>query len=271
MRYLGLLAVFAPFVFALPNVHAAGREAKERAARKACLNGDATKGVDILTDLYILTNDATYVFNQGRCYEQARRYEDAVGRFREYLVMAKNATSDDRADAEKHIANCLSYLGKPETPQAVGVESGNQATAQPAPPPVAIVTAPVNTVPNAVVQATSERADNPQASSGRGLVVAGVITGSVGMVAIAGGILSAIRANNLDVQARTGTYDPSKEQSSKTYKTAEWIFLGVGAAALGTGAVLAIVGATARHEGTAVSVAPLVGPGAGGASIEGRF
>jgi hypothetical protein len=59
--------------------------AQERAARKACLKGDYGKGVDILADLFVDTKDPTYIFNQGRCFEQNRRYEDAIGRFEEYL------------------------------------------------------------------------------------------------------------------------------------------------------------------------------------------
>jgi tetratricopeptide (TPR) repeat protein len=92
----------------------AGREAQERAAKKACLVGDTTRGVEILTDLFVDTNDPTYIFNQGRCYEQNRLYEQAISRFREYLVKAKNASPDERADADKHIADCQAYMAEAE-------------------------------------------------------------------------------------------------------------------------------------------------------------
>jgi hypothetical protein len=88
----------------------AGRDAKERAAKKACLAGDTQKGVEILADLYVSTNNATYIFNQGRCFSQSSRYEEAISRFREYLIKATDASDQEKAEAEKHIANCQSYL-----------------------------------------------------------------------------------------------------------------------------------------------------------------
>ena len=61
---------------------AGGREAtKERAARKACLGGDYAKGVSILSDLFLDTKDATFIYNQGRCLEQNGRFSDAILRF----------------------------------------------------------------------------------------------------------------------------------------------------------------------------------------------
>ena len=70
----------------------------------ACLSGDYTKGVAILSELFVDTKDPTYLFNQGRCFEQNRRYEDAVARFEEYLRIAEGKLdAADRAAAEKHI------------------------------------------------------------------------------------------------------------------------------------------------------------------------
>jgi tetratricopeptide (TPR) repeat protein len=98
-------------LFALAaGARAESREAKEKAAKKACLTGKPDKGVELLTDLFIESNDANYIFNQGRCFEQNNRYEDAIGRFREYLRKAKDASAADRADADKHIAECRALL-----------------------------------------------------------------------------------------------------------------------------------------------------------------
>jgi opacity protein-like surface antigen len=114
MSAAGYLTMIIPFLISLPDAWA-GKEDQERMAKKACLTGDITKGVEILTDLFIDTNDPTYIYNQGRCFEQNRRYEDAIARFREYLIKAKNANAEERADTEKHIADCQSYLSKGET------------------------------------------------------------------------------------------------------------------------------------------------------------
>jgi hypothetical protein len=107
----------------------AGREAQERAAKKACLVGDTTRGVEILTDLFVDTNDPTYIFNQGRCYEQNRLYEQAISRFREYLVKAKSASREERADAEKHITDCQAYMAEAEAKKTAST------AAEPTPPP----------------------------------------------------------------------------------------------------------------------------------------
>ena len=63
--------LLASFLMALPTAPGASKESREREAKRACLNGEVDIGVKILTDLYVDTNDATYIFNQGRCFEQS--------------------------------------------------------------------------------------------------------------------------------------------------------------------------------------------------------
>src|SRR5664279_3083382 len=110
------------------------RAAKEKAAKKACATGDFAKGVDILADLYVDTNDFLWVYNQGRCYQQNNRWEQAISRFREYLRRAKDISESDRADTERQIADCEESMGK---------------TSAVAPPPVAAT----STVPAAQPEA----------------------------------------------------------------------------------------------------------------------
>ena len=105
----------------------AGDEVRERAAKKACLIGDTAKGVEILADLFIDTNDPVYIFNQGRCFEQNRLYEDAIARFREFLVKAKNLDPEVKADAEQHIAACQSYVARNEGSRPANPEAGKAA------------------------------------------------------------------------------------------------------------------------------------------------
>src|SRR5664279_1677313 len=85
---------------------AESKQSQERAARKACLTGDYAKGVAILSDLFIELRDPTFLFNQGRCFEQNRRYEDAIARFEEYLtVPGGNLSAEDRAEAAQVYAS----------------------------------------------------------------------------------------------------------------------------------------------------------------------
>jgi hypothetical protein len=160
MRTLILLAVLA----SLPSSAQAqaGKEAQERAAKKACLVGDTAKGVEILADLFIDTNDPTYIFNQGRCFEQNRMYQDAIARFREYLVKAKAASADERADAEKHIADCQSYVASGEGPKPAGSSGAKPAPdpSFPLQPPVDNPVQPGDAPTGAVIAAPSEPAHN---------------------------------------------------------------------------------------------------------------
>jgi hypothetical protein len=96
MRMLRLLLVVGPFLCLFsPDALAASRQAREKAAKKACLTGDPAKGVEILADLFIETNDLAFIFNQGRCFEQNLRYEDAIGRFREFLIKGAKMKADE--------------------------------------------------------------------------------------------------------------------------------------------------------------------------------
>jgi purine-cytosine permease-like protein len=117
------------------------------------------------------------------------------------------------------------------------------------------------------VHAPENVAETPSTSPGRGLVIAGALTGSVEIAAIGFGIFAAYRANTLE---------PKRERAHTTQernprnRTLAWVSLGVGAASLATGTVLVFVGLS-KHEASTAAIAPVVGQGAGGASFFGRF
>ena len=136
MRRSSILLLAGSVLLASASAEAESRDTRERAAKKACLTGDVAKGVDILSDLYIDTNDPTYLYNQARCYEQNSRLQDAIGQFREYLRKAVNASEADRADAQKHITELEALIGKQETERAAAAEAAKEATnPAPIPPP----------------------------------------------------------------------------------------------------------------------------------------
>ena len=70
-------------------------EAKERKARVECAAGDYAEGVRLLAELWVATGDATFLYNQGRCYEQSGQNDLAVSRFREYLRKAPALPAED--------------------------------------------------------------------------------------------------------------------------------------------------------------------------------
>jgi hypothetical protein len=250
---------------------AAGKQAQERAARKACLSGDYTKGVDILSELFVDTKDPTYLFNQGRCFEQNRRYEDAVARFEEYLRTAEGKLdAADRAAAEKHIADCKDRL--PDQ-SSKSLASAPQPFVPPLPTPAA---SPEPTPPPE--QSTSIVAQpEPQpaaTNSGSGLRVAGIVTASVGVAAVVAGVLLNLKVNSMlnDMETTVGGYSAAKNSDRKTYEALAWTGYGVGAACVVTGAILYGFGLRAsRRSSTGVALLPAIGPGQAGALLTGAF
>lgn len=268
MLYLAFAMVLAPTLVATRPAAAANRQSAERAARKACLNGDYTKGVAILSELFLDTNDPAYLFNQGRCLEQNRRYEDALSRFEEYLRVGKKGRVDRAAaaEAESHIASCKASLAEaqaasaPLTPPTV------------APPPIPTTGAG----PDAATLVSTPQQSQAQSDSARGrpgLRTAGIITASVGVAALAVGVYSNLKVNGLvsDME-KVGGYSPGKKSDRDTYATLTWVGYGVGAAAIATGAILYVVGRSSGSDSPArLAVSPSVGPGRAGALLTGAF
>ena len=260
-----LLGLFLSLLLVAPHAQAAGtsNDAKERAARKACLRGNAEKGVEILTDLYLDTKDANYIYNQGRCFEQNHRYEDAVSRFREYLLKARHLTEADKAETQRHISDCQSYLGKVEAPAGVAMvpassaaPQGNmQASAQASPAqPTASIQQPITA-----------------SSPGSGLRTAGVVTASAGATAIITGLVLNLKANRMSKDLEN-YYVTSTNSSRETYKTFSQVSYGVGAACLAGGALLYYLGLRRQTASSpSMALVPAVGPADVCAVLGGSF
>ena len=147
MRTRIALAVLAAGLSAGSQAWAAKPQAREKQAKKACLSGDYVKGVSILADLFVDTGDPNYLYNQGRCYEQNVRYVEAAERFKEYLRKVQSLSPADRADTEKHIADCEAAAAKARQGLSPSAETSQPpAMAQPAasaaPPPSAAAPIP---------------------------------------------------------------------------------------------------------------------------------
>jgi hypothetical protein len=101
-----LLVALAPLSARAQPREGQPRDPRESEAETECLAGRVPRGIELLAQLYVATGDANYIYNQGRCFEQNGRPEDAIPRFKEYLRKATNLTPADRADAETHIRDC---------------------------------------------------------------------------------------------------------------------------------------------------------------------
>lgn len=254
---------------------AANPDAKERAARRACLAGDYMKGVAILADLFVATKDTVFIFNQGRCFEQNGHYEEAIARFREYLIKTSSPSSEERATAEKHIAACESYLAKGD-PEKVAVPKTPQAAPpSPSEPPIApqAVSAsvpPPNETPLSVKAATERHAASDPAVNWR---TGGIITGSVGVASLIAGLVLNLRVNSMTADLeKPNNYNRSTNSTRQTYKTMGWIAYGVGGAAVAAGAALYAIGLSKHSSSDAtISLAPALAPGATGITMTGAF
>ncbi len=109
--------------------------------------------------------------------------------------------------------------------------------------------------------------------SGSGLRVAGIVTASVGVAALATGIILNLKVNSVsnDMGTTIGNYE-ARNSDRKTYETMAWIGYGVGAACLVTGAILYGLGLRAGgSSSTSVALLPAVGPGQASALLTGGF
>jgi hypothetical protein len=241
----------------LAAVGRTGREEKERAAKKACLTGDPVAGVVILTDLYLDSGDPTYLFNQGRCFEQNRRYEDAIGRFREYLEKAKNLSAEEKADTQRHIATCQSYLRE----QSVEKEGRKVPSVAVEKPPVAETGST-----EVVVGSGAPSTGRP----GTGLRIAGGIVAGLGVAGLVTGLVLNLKVNGMssDLEA---DWNPGTNSTREDYKTAGWIAYGAGAACVAGGMVLYYLGWRRAGSAASVAVIPTVGPEMAGTLVVGSF
>lgn len=259
---LCLWAIAAAAVSLPGQAGAAQLQAQERAAKKACMTGDPATGVAILADLFMDTGDPTFIYNQGRCYEQNNRCEDAIARFREYVRKATNASAAERNDVDKHIADCQALLAQSPT-----LAPGATAAVAPVPSPPVLTTLPGP--PNQAVAASAPPARNV----GRGLRIAGITTGAVGLASIGTGIYFYTRAVSYSNKvAKQPARNPSDESAGRTAETMQWVFYSIGGAAVATGVVLYVLGQpSAQAAGPVATIAPLVGPGVAGLSAQGAF
>ena len=268
---IGLLVAMPAF--------AAGKQApqsQEQAARKACLNGDYVKGTSILSDLFIQSGgNPVFIFNQARCFEQNRRYEDAVARFEEFVRTAEASTAgltpDDKTAAEKHIADCKRHIEQ-ESNRTSSPAAQASSTPVLAIAPTASASQPQATPPTPEIaqSASTTTSSNP----GAGLRTAGIISASVGGAALVAGILLNLHANSMasDMENNVGGYTPSKNSSHDNYVTATWIGYGVGVACVATGAVLFGIALRSNKAASSdVAIVPAVDSHQAGLALAGRF
>ena len=256
---------FLVFGFALATLGTSSalgqvQDPREILARRDCLTGKYESGVALLAQLFAETGNRNFVYNQARCYEQNARAEDAINRFREYLRVAKGISAEDKADVERHIAEC----------RVLQAEQERKVAPPPVPEPI-----PVGV--NASVDREVLVPPLIQDTKGTGLRISGTVMGGVGLAALAtGGIFSLLVKSTQDqVQADAGkkTYSPSLDSRGRSYETLQWVSYGVGAGLVVLGGVFYILGRRAgtRTESPSIALVPGIANGKGSLALQGRF
>jgi len=209
---------------------AAASDPRELEAKTACLGGHADRGIELLAQLFAETNDPTYIYNQGRCFEQNGRAPEAITRFREYLRKTPGLADADRAEVQAHIAQ-LQAPGPPPTPAPAAAVP---ASAPPA--PVADTSAPAVST-----------------DAGHRWRVAGIATGAAGAAFVLGGVYMGLRAralaDDVTTDANNGVYARGKYDDGQRAATLQWVGYGVGVAALLGGGAMCWWGVKQKQTG----------------------
>jgi hypothetical protein len=240
-RCLGLVILIALiFSGARPaRADAPATASRELDAKTACLSGHLETGIALLARLFAETNDPTYIYNQARCFEQNGRASEAITRFREYLRKSPGIAADEKTQVQAHI-------GEMEQQSRV------------APPPAAIPVAPPAATtpelpgPSAAGGPPSAPPDDQTRAHTRAFRIAGIVTASVGVAALGGGLYMGLRAQSLSKEvtadANEGIYSRSKYDKGSRAETWQWVGYGVGAAALLGGSLLYYLGSRSKVD-----------------------
>ena len=249
---------------------------------------------------YEAKSDPALLYNIAQCHRLAGREGEALRLYRNYVKDAPRGPYRAQAEQwiatlEKAVADHAPPVAPPEAvappappveatpvngPAAAPVTSGGPPAPVPPPgpgpsppsqaPPDWPATQPANPAPVPVAPAP------PAASTGHR--TAGVVVASIGGAFIVGGVICGLIARAEakkveDAAAAHEAFDPAVEKTGRNAQTAQWIGYGVGAAGLAVGVILIATSHPASETAPQgrVALAPLAGPGLGGALMRVTF
>jgi tetratricopeptide (TPR) repeat protein len=220
------------------------------------------------------------LFNIAQAHRQSANPERALFFYRRYLENDPHAAN--RSDVEKRMAELDEMVKrqaevKSRPPTSVAgpgpaTQPPPTAAAPPAPPPdpspastVTTVGSTPTTAPAATATVT-ETASPPQTGGGNAggtMKIAGIATASAGAASVLVGVLFSARVSSSSNDVSGGAvFDPDAESSAKSAATMQWVFYGVGAAAIVTGAALYYFGhQKSRSAESRMALLPILGPG----------
>jgi tetratricopeptide (TPR) repeat protein len=276
---VALLALFVASAALTPAARAESRgkqtaEAYYEKGMKAYTLGHFPEAIAEFEKAYELRAEPIFLYNIAQSHRQDNNLQRAIFFYRRYLEAQPDAKN--RPEIEQRIRDMETQLSEQKEHASMAMGSGPAPVAFSAPvtPPPAIVAAPPASVPAPQASVPAPQAEPPapvtKENPGRGLRIAGITTAAVGVVGVGLGVAFGLHANTLHDEAYNPRWDAAKLDSSKTYRTLEWVSFSVGGAAIVAGGLLYYFGWSAGTE-SPVALAPMVAPGSGGAVLYGRF
>jgi len=283
-------------------------EATERArkhfvqAQKAYDLGNWDEAAREFSWAYELRPDPIFLYNMAQAYRRGGNLQRAIDLYKNYLL--KDPNSPQRADVEQRVQRLQKQLDDergakavvssptllepaaaqpPEpvgnvpaiSPAAPALQAAADAPPATTPDPGALTPpspASADAVPKSELPAAALTTAAPRPAAGRGLRVAGVVAGAVGLVGIGGGVFFSLRARSLsDSVSSASRYSPDDAQSGKNAAVLQWVCYGAGGAAVVTGALLYWKGRRQGADQPTFSLVPLLGPNSVGLASAGRF
>jgi tetratricopeptide (TPR) repeat protein len=236
---------------------------------------------------YRLRDEPALLYNLAQAHRLAGHAADALRFYKIYLTKVPNAAN--RRECETKIAELQKLVDQQKRtqqslPPDQAIKSpgapGEPAHAEPAPvapggpaekglPPSALAEHPVAVSPHEQPTVAIEKRGGTK-------IIAGAVVAAVGLGALATGIAFGVLARNasddLTKADRAGAqFDGAKYDAGKTDQILEGVFLGVGAAAAVTGAVVLALGARERRVTSHASLIPSLSPSSAALSLRVKF
>ena len=222
---------------------------------------------------YKIKDDPAFLFNLGQAHRLANHPAEALRFYRTYL--AKVPDAPNRAEVEAKMAEMSRRVEQQKQPPAEPVPDKAPAEPAPAAPPVEAsrADAPPSVAPATAPVALTEPAPAAPTRPGRGLRIGGIASAAGGLALVGIGIAFGVRAKQAGddltrLDEQNGVFDPAKETAGKRDQGLAVVCVGLGAAAIVTGAVLYILGARRGAESPrAFVISPSVAAHSAGATL----
>jgi|GEM_PF-2240585 len=220
---------------------------------------------DAITDLmaaYKAVADPAFLYNIAQAHRLAGHSVEALRFYRVFLTKVPRASNRD--DVELKMAELQKAIEQQKKTQTqlppdqvlkpAQSETVKAEAEEPPPPPKPVVVLPP-----------------PDSRPAHRLKIAGVATMGAGVLVVAVGVVSAVLGSQTaDSISRSPTFDPKQLDSYRTYQALEGAFLGLGAVALVSGAIIYGVGWQRSHS-PRLTVAPMAFRTGGGATVLGTW